>query len=389
MTFSHSEHHTRVADVFAGRWPDRTPLCEQVIPSSVATEILGRQAFTGSSALRYQEALAWLRSDAAHAEFVEQVFADAVAVHRALDLDILFLPGVGMPKPAKQISEYRLLFGDADSDNWTLWTFDPDSHQFGVLKSGTPPPDVEQVVAQMRATVAGYDPTSQTARLTPFQERAVAECGDEFVIGGSSFMSVPMKPGWLEASLLEPQLVAEHLDVVVARNLASMALQRQNGIWLFNGGGDFAYNRGPVYSPAFFEEIMAPRWKRLFDWCRENDAKYVFRSDGNLWPVAESLFGWANPHAYYEIDCDAGMHLDKLRERFPELVLMGSISCDLLQRGTAEQVREQTLRCLAAAAPRSIIASANSILHGTPLENLAAMYDTAKGFAPVTSPTDS
>jgi len=87
--------------------------------------------------------------------------------------------------------------------------------------------------------------------------------------------------------------------------------------------------------------------------------------------------------AYYEIDRDAGMHLDKLRDRFPELVLMGSISCDVLQRGTAEQVREQTLMCLDAAAPRCIIASANSILHGTPLGNLAAMYETAKSYTRV------
>jgi len=381
MVDSPGPHQARIAAVFDGRWPDRTPLCEQVIPSSVASELLGRQAFTGSSALRYEETLAWLRGDAAHEEFVEQVFEDAVAVHRRLDLDILFLPGVGMPKPTRQVDENKFLFGDPDGDNWTLHTFDPESRQFGVLKSGTPPPDVEQVFGIMRTNVENYDPT-QEAELTPYQERAVKECADEFVIGGSSFMSIPMQPGWLSAALLDPELTAAHLDVTVERNLASMAVQRQNGIWLFNGGGDFAYNTGPIYSPKFFEEMMAPRWKRLFDRCRENDAKYVFRSDGNLWPVADSLFGWGDPHAYYEIDCDAGMHLDKLRARFPELVLMGSISCDLLQRGTADQVREATLACLEAAAPRSIIASANSILHGTPLDNLEAMYGTAKSYRP-------
>jgi uroporphyrinogen decarboxylase len=304
-----------------------------------------------------------------------------------LDLDVLFIHSPGGGPPTKQIDEHTFLYGSPDGTDLSIWKFDVESHQFGVVRSGRPPLTVEEAVKTMRDAVARAGRGPQKATLSPFMERAAREYGDEFVIGGSSFMSVPMQSAWLEATLLEPELVKEHLDVIVENNLRSMARQREAGIRFFNGGGDFASNTGPIYSPRFFDEVMAPRWKRMFDWCREHDAWYVFRSDGNLWPVADRLFGWGHPHAYYEVDHDAGMHFDKLRARFPDLVLIGNVSCDVLQRGTAEEVRQFTLRCLEAAAPRVIIASANSLLHGTPRENVLAMYETAKKYSP-TGPED-
>jgi uroporphyrinogen-III decarboxylase len=206
------------------------------------------------------------------------------------------------------------------------------------------------------------------------------EHGDEYVIAGSSGMSVPMQEGWLEATALVPELVADYLDLQVERNLADIEAQHKAGIFIYNGGGDFAFKSGPIYSPKFFEKVMAPRWKRMFDRCRELGGYYVMRSDGDLWPVADKLFGWARPHAYYECDYDAGMRFADLRRAFPELVLMGNVSCALLLEGTPEQIRERTRECIEAAAPRVVAASANSILHGTPPENVYALYETARNY---------
>ena len=84
----------------------------------------------------------------------------------------------------------------------------------------------------------------------------------------------------------------------------------------------------------------------------------------------------------YEVDYDAGMHFDKLRRRFPEMVLIGNVSCDLLCRGTFDQVVHRTRECIDAAGPRVIAASSNSILHGTPVDNVYALFDTAKSYKP-------
>jgi hypothetical protein len=367
----------RIRAVFSGRQPDRIPICEQCFCSSVASAALGREAHTGTVGLHYFEALAWLRGESAHQEFVEQVYEDSWALTRHYDYDIWFWPWLMGSRPTRRIDEYTLLYGNEDGDDWSLWKFDPGSYTYGMARSGRPPATGEQVLQWMRDAIAGPRETSPV-RVEPIIERAVRAHGHEHVIAGHAFLHVPMQAGWLEAVALEPALVGEWLDLTVERELASFEAQRKLGIFFLNGGGDFAFKSGPVYSPAFFQRIMAPRWKRLFDACRASGLYYVMRSDGNLWPVADALFGQARPHAYYECDYDAGMRFADLRRAFPELVLIGNVSCPLLLSGTPEQVRERTLECVEAAAPRVIIASANSILHGTPPENVSAMYEAAR-----------
>lgn len=374
-----SVHHERVRAAFEGLTADRYPICQQAVASSVASELMGREMYTGSTELHFQEGLAWLDGDEAHEEFEEKLLEDCVALARHMDFDILFVPWRMQARPTKRIDENALLYGDPESDYWLIRRFDPKSRTYGVEK-GPPPPSAEVVMDQMRARIEAASKEAPGARVDSFRLRAQRGYGNEFVVAGSAAMSVPMQAGWLEATALDPELVGEWLDVTVETQIASMKAQHEAGFWLFNGGGDFAFNSGPIYSPRFFDRIMAPRWKRTFEACRDLGGVYVMRSDGDLWPVAKTLFGDCRPEAYYECDYDAGMRFGELRQAFPELVLIGNVSCDVLLTGTAEQVRQHTLECLEAAAPRYIGSSSNSILHGTPPENVHAMFDAVKGF---------
>jgi len=374
-----SLHHARVQAVFAGRWPDRVPICEQAFASSAASALLGREILTGGPELHYREALAGARGETAYQEFIEQVYEDSWTLTRHLDLDIWFWPWLSGRRPTRQIDERTFLYGDEAAGDWSIWQYGPESGTFGEVKSAQPPPSFEDVEALMRRALAKR-PASFRGAVGPMLERALAEHGDEFPIAGNSFMVVPMQPGWLEATVLAPDLLADYLDLAVEEQLASLDAQQRAGIYFINGGGDFAFKSGPIYSPDFFDRVMAPRWQRLFDRCRELGVHYVMRSDGNLWPVAESLFGRARPQAYYEVDGDAGMRFADLRRAFPELVLVGNVSCALLHEGTPEQVRAAARECIAAAGPRVILASANAILHGTPPENVRALYESAKTY---------
>jgi len=370
-----SIHHQRIDDVFNGRWPERIPICEQAFASSVASEILGREAFTGSTDIHYFESRSWMKGAAAHDDFVEQIYQDTLELHRVLDLDIFFPPWRMSDRPTKQIDENSFLYGNPDGDDWSVWQYDPGSRTYGIMKAAQHEPDADQVIEIMKKRIKQPRPKPE---LDPFLARAVRELGDDFVVSGAACIAVPMEAGWLEATALEPELVGEYLDGILENVLHSIQLQYDAGVRMINGGGDFAFNSGPIYSPAFFKKIMAPRWKKIFDFCRERGMIYIMRSDGNLWPVADDLFGWANPHAYYECDFDAGMRFSALRKVFPELVLMGNVSCDLLHNGTPADVRAAVLACIEGGAPRAIIASSNSILHGTPPANVEALYETAK-----------
>ena len=332
--------------------------------------------YTGSTDIHYFEGLAWLRGDAAHDEFVEKLYEDTIDLHRFFDFDILYLPWRIGGRPAKQIDEHSLLYGDCNGSNWQICRFDPGSRTFGVAEK--PSATCDDVVRSIRSALKDTDKAKPVVELSPLLVRAIKEYGNEFVVAGNAGMAIPMETGWLEATALEPELVAEWLDMRVEWALASIETQKKAGIWLINGGGDFAFNSGPVYSPAFFENVMAPRWKRIFDRCRELGVYYIMRSDGNLWPIADALFGRAKPHAYYECDYDAGMRFDELRRCFSDLVLFGNVSCNLLLKGTPEEVSEKVIECLEAAAPRFVGSSANAILHGTPPANVFALYDTVK-----------
>ncbi|MFH1477508.1 MAG: uroporphyrinogen decarboxylase family protein [Verrucomicrobiota bacterium] len=375
-----SAHHRRIRAVFSGQWPDQIPICEQAFASSVAGAILGRSVHVGSTELHYEEARAWLKGESAHADFVEQVYQDTIALHRYFDFDIFCLPWRMDARPVRQVDEYTFLYGNPDGD-WSLYQFDQASRTYGLVKSSQSWESCEEVCAYIRRTLKEASSAPPAPPVCgPFLERAQREMGNEFVVAGGVGMAVPMKTGWLEATVLEPDLIGEWLDLDIQNTLAHLEAQKRAGIILLNGGGDFAFNTGPIYSPVFFKEVMAPRWKKIFDKCRELGLYYIMRSDGNLWPVADAMFGWAKPHAYYECDYDAGMRFKELRARFPELVLMGNVSCDLMIHGTPQQIRERITECIQAAAPRVVAATANSILHGTPPENVLALYDAARSY---------
>lgn len=376
-----SLHHKRVYAAFNGEIPDRVPICEQAFASSVASRFLDHDAYTGSTDIHYFEACAWLEGDACHREFVDKLFEDTAALHKYFDYDIFFVPWRKADRPTKRLSETRILYGDPDGDDWEVYEYDPNSRTFGMVEAAQKENTYEEVKEIIARVIENAGRTEYVPEMDPFVKRALNEYGDEYVVSGDACMAIPMKTGWLEATVLDPGLIEEYLDLQADGLLKYLEVQHKAGIRLINGGGDFAFNSGPVYSPAFFIKRVYPRWKRIFDFCRKNEMFYIFRSDGNLWPVADYLFGSGNAHAYYECDYDAGMMFADLRKKYEDLVLMGNVSCNLLATGNPDGISKIVEECIEAAYPRVVIGSSNSILHGTPPENVIAMYETANSFS--------
>jgi uroporphyrinogen decarboxylase len=147
-------------------------------------------------------------------------------------------------------------------------------------------------------------------------------------------------------------------------------------------GSDFASNEGPMYSPKVFHELLLPGLKKITEVCHKHGMYYLFASDGNLWPVADDLFGESGVDGYFEIDRRAGMDLGKLRDRFPNLTLIGNISSHTLHLGTKEQVIEEVLSCVKVAEKYGgvIIGVSNYIMPKTPEENIMALLDTVRKY---------
>jgi len=183
---------------------------------------------------------------------------------------------------------------------------------------------------------------------------------------------------WLEAMLVRPDLIERHLDVQVElarRNVAYLAPRGFTHLW---GGLDFASNEGPMFSPRLFRRYLIPRLSAVTDACHQHDALHFFASDGEFWSVADMLFGEKIVDGYYEMDSRAGMEMGRVRQRYPELILIGDVSSHTVHLGSREQIVSETLRALEAArkSGRTVVGLSNQFVPHTPIENVMAVIET-------------
>jgi hypothetical protein len=212
----------------------------------------------------------------------------------------------------------------------------------------------------------------------PEHRRAVARFGAvRGVHGGGIGLCIPREPAWLEAAVLEPETVGRLLDAQVVNARKNVPVMAAMGLRHLFGGGDFAGNRGPFYSPRTFHELMLPRLRSISEACAEYGALHLFASDGDLWPVADDLFGASGVGGFYEVDRDF-MPLRRLRERFPRLVLLGGIRSGVLHRGTEAEVIVETRTAVedAKAVGGCIVGCSNQVVAPTPERNFWAMMET-------------
>ena len=386
----------RILATFEHKVTDKVPIHNIGFTSHIASIILGREAYVGGGIQQWREAKSLWEGEEAHQEYLQRSERDAFDVSIELEHDILAVEVLSdielehdilrlqywrmSEKPAQRKDERTFLYGDPEK-SWRLMRFDPDTELYQVIDQYPPKAEdtfesIERQVAAQERSLENYHPSSKASSHTL---SLMEKYGKNWVvrIGGGSLGVSYSSRAWLEAIAAKPDLVARYLDVQAERAVRSMAGVAAAGVKMVFGGGDFASELGPFYSPKSFHDLMLPRLKRITDACHKHGLYYLFASDGNLWPVADDLFGNSGVDGFYEIDGKAGMDLRKLRERFPHLTLIGNISSHTLHTGAKEDVVRETMSCLdEARRSRGIIVGvSNYILPGTPEENLWAMIE--------------
>jgi hypothetical protein len=377
----------RVAAAFEGRPCDKIPVHHIHSSSQVASVLLGREAYVGGGIQQWREVDAWWQGEDAHAEFVERSFRDAIDLARILENDII-RPSYWRynRKPTKRIDENTFLFEHGDESEWQVLRYDPPSEQCNLFPYRAQRPvtfeDIEREVEAGEKSAGEYRPSESWF---DFEFRAQKVLGDRYAIRIYGMgISLPLadagNEAWFEALILRPDLIARHLDLQVEHARHNIAFLAARGFKYFFGGGDFASNAGPMYSPRHFHELLAPRLRQITDICDQHGVYHLFASDGNLWPVADDVFGYAGTHGFYEIDRRAGMDLRRLHDRFPHLTTVGNISSHTLHLGTKADVIRETTEAIAEGKRHShtVIGVSNSIVPGTPIENVMAMLDTIR-----------
>jgi hypothetical protein len=372
----------RIHAVFHHQATDRVPIHHLGFSAQVASAILGREAYVGGGIQQWREAAALWEGEEAHQQFLERSRRDAFALAVALGQDLVRMEYWRMPaRPARRLDEHTFLYGDPERQ-WCVYRFDPDTELFQIVDQHPAPETrdmdwLELRVADAERAAEGYRPTAETfAETRLLIEQYGAERTVRYSGGG---MGIPFdEPVWLEAALLRPDLVGRYLDTQARWLERSAPLLAQAGVEYVFGGHDMASDAGPFYSPRVFHELLLPRLERMTAACHRCGLRYLFASDGNLWPVAEDLFGASGLDGYLEIDRTAGMDLGRLRERFPHLVLLGNISSRTLHMGSPEEVAAEARSCLEEARRSGgiIVGLSNYAQPGTPARNLEALIET-------------
>ncbi len=374
----------RVMAAFEHKDYDKVPIYHIGFSSQVASVILGREAYVGGGIQQWREACALWQGADAHAEFLERSFQDALDLALTLDQDIVRISYWRLPKkPSQRLDEYTFLYGDLNG-SYQVMRFDPETELYQVVDERPCPAenfeDLKRMVEEAERSLDNYRPTPEDFA---FEVRAQEKIGQERLVRvNAAGLRIPWEGVWLEAVAAEPELVARWLDVQVERALRVIPLLANLGFRCIWGGGDFASEQGPFYSPKSFRELMLPRLQRITNACHKHGLFYLFGSDGNLWLVADDLFGASGVDGYFEIDRRAGMDLGQLRRRFPDLTLVGNIASYTLHQLTKDDVVAETLSCLEEAhrSGSIIVGCSNYILPSTPLENVMAMIETIQKY---------
>jgi hypothetical protein len=376
----------RVLATFERKHTDKVPIHNIGFSSYAASVILGRDAYVGGGMQQWREAKALWEGKDAHQEYLERSQKDAFDLSIALEHDILRLEYWRMAeKPNKKINDNTFLYGDTEK-SWRLMRFDPPTELYQVIdqyptKVEDTIENIERSIIAQEKSLENYHPSAEGSSYTKSQ---MEKYGKNWVIRvGGGGLGIPYGSRiWLEMVALRPDLIGRSLAVQAEMSVRSMEGIANTGIRMIFGGGDFASNQGPFYSPKSFHELMLPNLIKISEACHKYGIYYLFASDGNLWPVADDLFGNSGVDGFYEIDGKAGMDLGKLREKFPHLTLIGNISSVTLHIGTKDDVINETLSCINEAKKSGgiIVGVSNAIVKGTPEENILAMVETMRKY---------
>jgi len=364
---------------------DLVPIHHIGFSSDVASALIGREAYVGGGIQQWREAVAYWQGEDAHAEYVERSYRDAIDVAIAAGNDII-RPSYWRynRKPTKRIDENTFLYEYGPEEDWRVLKYDPGSEQCDIVYYKPRPAatfeSIEHEIAAAEASLDSYRPSREDFAA---EIRAKRELGDKYEIRiGGVGVGIPTRgiEIWFEALMLRPDLVARHLDVQVEIARRNVEFLAPLGFRHFWGGLDFASNEGPMFSPQVFKEMIIPRLRAVTEVCHKHNAYHFFASDGEFWSVTDMLFGDKVVDGYFEIDGRAGMDLRKLRERYPDLILIGNISSHTVHLGSKEEIREEALRALEVAKESHgiIVGTSNYFVPHTPIDNVLTLLETIK-----------
>lgn len=380
----------RVHIAFRHEEPDRVPVSELYINSPVASEVLGREAWTGWGGYVRAEIFTKMLIEGRADEFFAREARDTVDIYRELDLDTVMIerPPLKHPIIPKVLEENVWKYEDLATGMWNIVKYSPETDLYHEMDS-----NMAQVgIAEFERLVELFenDPIDMDRWNWSQAEYIVNTCGhDKFLTAVVEIDFPPMSfVSWgtlfMECMLERPDLVERYLDYRVRKGLKFVDKYAAMGVDAVFDGEDLAGTNGPLFSPAMYRKFYMPRFQEIIKACHKHGMYYIRHTDGNIMSFADAFLGETGIDAYHSIDPGAGMDISLIKREYGDrVVLWGNVDCGpLMTYGTPEEVSRATIQCMKAASRGGghVLTTSNTIHSDIPTKNYLAMLETARKF---------
>jgi len=155
-----------------------------------------------------------------------------------------------------------------------------------------------------------------------------------------------------------------------------LATFAEAGADLFILAYDFGYNTGPFISPRHFREFIIPYLTEIVETIHSLGKKAFLHSDGNIALLLNDIY-LTGIDGYQSIDPQGMMDIKKVREQFPDWILMGNVNSGMLHFTNEKQIRESVQYCMdfGGVGKRYILSTSNCIFKGMPPASYEIMLD--------------
>ncbi|MEX0774629.1 MAG: uroporphyrinogen decarboxylase family protein [Phycisphaeraceae bacterium] len=157
------------------------------------------------------------------------------------------------------------------------------------------------------------------------------------------------------------------------------AWSRVPGIAGFICHDDLTMTSGPIFPPAWYRRHIFPHYRQIFAPLRTAGIPIIFCSDGDCTEFIDDVVDAGADG----INIEHWVALEPVVQRYPDMIIVGNLSSDVMAHGSPQQIIEHTTRCMAAgaAARRFVVNVGGGLTHDIPLENLRVYLETRKELA--------
>jgi uroporphyrinogen decarboxylase len=192
---------------------------------------------------------------------------------------------------------------------------------------------------------------------------------------------------WMYTIAADPAYVLAFYERKTESLLANLRLYRDavgDNIDMICFGEDFGTQAGLMISPRMFRQMVAPYYKRLFDWIHANTAwRVFFHCCGAIYPIIETFIECGVDILNPVQTTAAGMDAARLKAEFGGRLAFWGGGIDtqtVLPFGTPDEVRAQVCERIRIFGPGGgfVFNPIHNIQSDVPLDNLCVMYDAVR-----------